>query len=224
MERKRLNGASWRRVAMRDTPRCGLSLLELLVVMLILIAVSIIAVPWLTVQVETPSGKKMSPDEIVTQSTLKVVQAAIAGEDGVIENLAHAPNAIPRKISELLSDKAPDHIEREVPQLRTYDPVIRIGWRGPYLIPTGQSKSGEPAIVDAWGNELELQVDFNEDGVVDREESLYMRIVSGGPNGTVETPVDIHNMKPGANSERELTRDKCGDDLVMFVQVPDERQ
>ncbi len=208
----------------RRVTRRAVSLLELLVVLLILTAVSIIALPLCSVRVDTPQGKQLSPDEIVTHSTLKVVQAAIAGEDGVIENLAHAPNALPRRISELLSDKPPEHIERQTPELRRYDPLVRIGWRGPYLIPTGQSKSGQPAVVDAWGNELELQVDFNEDGVVDREESMYMRIVSAGPNGMVETPADVKSMKPGANADRELTLEKCGDDLVMFVKIPDYRQ
>ncbi len=51
-----------------------------------------------------------------------------------------------------------------------------------------------------------------------------MRIVSAGPNGTVDTPSDVNNMKPGSDTQRELTLDKCGDDLVMFVKVPDFRQ
>jgi hypothetical protein len=201
-----------------------LTLLELLIVLTILTATAILVMPMLTVKIETPTGKKLTPDEIVTQSTLTVVRDAIVGEDGVIENLAHSPNAIPRDLKELLSEKPPVHIERSTPQLSQYDPVIRVGWRGPYLCPTGQSRNGEPAVVDAWGHELELQVDFNGDGVVDQEESQYMRIVSAGPNGTVDTPSDVNNMKPGRNSERELTLEKCGDDMVMFVKVPDYRQ
>ncbi len=95
--------------------RPALTLLEMLIVLTILTATAIIVVPMLSVRIESPQGKPLSADEIVTQSTLTVVRDAIVGEDGVIENLAHAPDAIPRKLSELLSDKPPEHIERSAP-------------------------------------------------------------------------------------------------------------
>jgi hypothetical protein len=89
---------------------------------------------------------------------------------------------------------------------------------------TGRNKTGEPTIVDGWGNELELQVDFDQDGTINQTESKFIRVVSAGPNGEIETPDDITNMKPGENEVSELTLSECGDDLVMFLRYPDNRK
>lgn len=205
--------------------RYGLTLLELMVVMVILIATALILVPTFSnLEIKTPSGESQSPVKIATQATLNTVRNAIAGEDGVIETLSHKSNALPRKINDLVQEKAPEHLEDAAPELQEYDPVNNIGWRGPYIAPTGLNKIGEPTIVDGWGNELELQIDFDEDGTVDQIESKYIRVVSAGPNGQIETPSDIANMKPGKDEITELTLSECGDDLVMFVRFPDNRQ
>ncbi len=192
--------------------------------MTILVAVSLIVIPvFSNIHVASPSGKTETPVEIATKATLTTVRDALVGKDGVLESLSHKSNALPRKINDLVQESPPEHIERAAPELRQYDPVNRIGWRGPYLFPTGKNVFGEPTVVDGWGNELQLQVDFNENGEVDPTESKYIRVVSAGPNGQIETPADSGNMKPGKDESRELTIDECGDDLVMFIQIPDSR-
>ena len=205
--------------------RSGLSLLELMVVLLILIATASILIPsFNNIEIVTPAGVAESPVNIATQATLNTVREAIAGEDGVIETLSHKSNALPRKINDLVQEKAPEHLSESAPELQQYDPVNNIGWHGPYISPTGRNAIGEPTIVDGWGNELQLQIDFDENGTVDQIESKYIRVVSAGPNGQIETPADIANMKPGKDETSELTLSECGDDLVLFLRFPDNRQ
>ena len=196
-----------------------------MVVMLILIAIVLIVVPSFTsIQIVTPSGQSETPTAIATQATLNTVRQAIAGEDGVIESLSHKTNALPRKINDLVQEVAPEHMAESAPELQHYDPINKIGWNGPYVRATGRNETGEPTIVDAWGNELELQVDFDHDGNVNQLESKYIRVVSGGPNGEIETPGDLSNMKPGEDELSELTLSECGDDLVLFLRFPDNRK
>jgi len=205
--------------------RSGLTLLELMVVLLILIATALIIFPsFSNIEIVTPAGDSQSPVKIATQATLNTVREAIAGEDGVIETLSHKSNALPRKINDLVQEAAPEHMSESAPELQEYDPVNNIGWHGPYITPTGRNATGEPTIVDGWGNELELQIDFDENGTVDQTESKYIRVVSAGPNGEIDTPADISNMKPGKDETNELTLSECGDDLVLFLRFPDNRQ
>lgn len=205
--------------------RNGLTLLELMVVLMILVATALIVIPsFSSVEVATPAGKLESPVIIATQATMNTVRDAIAGKDGVIESLSHKSNALPRKINDLVQEEAPDHMLDTAPELKNYDPVNKIGWKGPYIHATGRNKTGEPTVVDGWGNELELQIDFDEDGNVDPTESKYIRVVSAGPNGEIETPADVTNMKPGKDEVNELTLSECGDDLVLFLRFPDNRQ
>ena len=212
---RRLRARSWR----------GLTLLELLVVLLILIATALIVIPsFSNVEVVTPSGETENPTEIATKATLNTVRNAMAGEEGVIETLSHNSNALPRRINDLVCEEAPDHVSETAPELTEYDPINKIGWRGPYVHPTGRNEIGEPTIVDGWGNELEIQVDFDSDGNVDNTESKYIRVVSAGPNGEIETPADFSNMKPGEDESNELTLSECGDDMVIFLRFPDKRR
>lgn len=205
--------------------RAGLTLLELMVVLLILIATALILIPsFSNLEIVTPSGEAQSPVNIATKATLNTVRDAIAGEDGVIETLSHKSNALPRKINDLVQEEAPEHMMESAPELKVYDPVNKIGWNGPYIRATGCSETGEPTVVDGWGNELELQVDFDENGTIDQTESKYIRVVSAGPNGEIETPADVSNMKPGKDEVNELTLSECGDDLVLFLRFPDNRQ
>lgn len=210
---------------LRFQSRQGLTLLELMVVVLILVATALIVAPsFSTIEIATPNGESKTATEVATEATMNTVREAIAGEDGVIETLSHKVNALPRNIEELVQADPPQHVVQEAPELTAYDPVNRIGWRGPYILPTGRSATGQPTVVDGWGNELKLQVDFDKNGAVDPIESKYIRVVSAGPNGEIETPDDISNMKPGTNETSELTLSECGDDLVMFLRYPDYRR
>ena len=202
----------------------GFSLLELVVVMMILVAVAVIVLPMISTQVRVADGAKQSPREVVTRSTMREVQEAMVGDDGMLENLSHEPNAIPRDIEAMVEEEAPEEVVQAAPNLQVYDPFYRIGWRGPYLFPTGQNDEGKPTVVDGWGRELEIQVDFNGDGMVSLQEMQHLRIVSAGENGRIDTPADQSNMKPGEDADSELTLSECGDDVVLFVSIPDSRR
>lgn len=202
-----------------------MTLLELLIVMIILIAVASMVIPsFNNIEIVTPGGPSESPIKIATRATLNTVREAMAGENGVIESLSHKNNALPREIHDLVQEAAPDHMIETAPELQQYDPINKIGWNGPYIQPTGRDETGKPTIVDGWGNELELQVDFDKDGTIDQTESKYIRVVSAGPNGQIETPQDIDNMKPGEDEVNELTLSECGDDIVLFLRYPDNRK
>ena len=192
--------------------------------MMILVATSVIVLPLLNTKIVSSDGTEKSAPEITTESTLQVIRQAIVGEEGVMENLANHPDALPREISELVEEEAPDHVRMKAPELARFNPLIGIGWRGPYIVPTGKNEQGKPTVVDGWGREIVLQVDFDADGQVDSEESKYIRIVSAGPNGQIDTPSDSFNMQPGGNDDQQLTLSDCGDDLVMFLCVPDYRR
>ncbi len=204
--------------------RNGLTLLELLVVVSILVATAVIVLPMLNTQIETPGGQTKTVNEISTQTTFTVIRDAMVGEQGVMENLAHRPDALPREVSELVAADPPKHVKDNSPELVQFNPILGIGWRGPYLLPTGKNHEGKPTLVDGWGREIKLQVDFDADGQVDMQESKYIRLVSAGPNGEIETPADSLNMEPGSDDGRQLTMSECGDDLVLFLCVPDYRQ
>ena len=210
---------------MKQLTRRAYSLLELLVVLVILIAVTMMVIPLVTTQIETGDGQARTPNEISTQATLNVIRDAMIGDNGVLENVGHEPDAIPRDISELVDEKPPERVQQSLPQLTKYDPLANIGWQGPYMLPTGTDDEGRPTLVDGWGNEIKIQADFDGDGKVNREESKFIRIVSAGPNGEIETPQDISNMVPGNENEPSaLTKADCGDDLVVFLSVPDMRE
>lgn len=86
-----------------------------------------------------------------------------------------------------------------------YSPNTRIGWRGPYIttptaFPTG---GGTPFLIDAWNKAIVIQdVDLTA-AVRD------VRVVSGGPNGTVDTL--------GSIATDSLTAADTGDDVYVAV-------
>ena len=212
-----------RHTATSTLARRGFSLLELSVVLLVMVATSVIVVPMLSTRVVTNDGEYATPREITTISTLNVLREAIVGDEGVMENLAHVPDALPREVSDLVDDKPPEHLVNRKPELAKFNAIYGIGWRGPYIQATGKNLVGKPTIIDGWGREIKLQVDFDDNGEVDSEELRYIRLVSAGPNGRIETPSDKANMQPGKNADQTLTLSDCGDDLVMFLCVADDR-
>jgi prepilin-type N-terminal cleavage/methylation domain-containing protein len=77
-----------------------------------------------------------------------------------------------------------------------FDPVYRVGWRGPYVVANNGSvytispatgfldqygENGDPAVLDGWGNPIVIQ---NPGPTSDGGQDV--RLVSAGPNGIVD--------------------------------------
>lgn len=194
--------------------RRGLSLLELMIVLVVVAILGTMLLPSFGAQVEQARAT-------TTQHLLADLRASIVERyyDDMYETL-------PRPV---VSGRV-DH-----PQLVflfvnpttltddwTYDPSIRRGWRGPYLSPSSGPRyqvridrgftsryglDGDLATHDGWAQPIVLQEPAVTSGFPDAWR--YARLVSAGPNGILDTPPDVLN--PTA-AER-------GDDLVQFLWV-----
>ncbi len=88
-----------------------------------------------------------------------------------------------------------------------FDSNTRIGWNGPYIAEsTGDIVAlGGPALVDAWNQAIVLQ-DVNSSA-----DLRDVRIVSGGPNGTVDIP--------SGTATSALTTANVGDDIYVAIEL-----
>jgi prepilin-type N-terminal cleavage/methylation domain-containing protein len=72
---------------------------------------------------------------------------------------------------------------------------------------------GDPTVLDAWGNPIVIQVpNTSGEATPSATDVMYARLVSAGPNGKLETP----------ETERMLATFDRGDDVIMFLFVPDQ--
>lgn len=190
----------------RSRLRCckGLSLLELIVVLAILVALAGIVLvrvgPDLRFNV---GGEALSAEEIATRQTFAVVRSAILGSDVGTPGFRQDTGRYPETMAELFERPT------DVPP---FAPAYGIGWRGPYILPTGArytvdpaigftddyGDDGDPAVLDAWGRPIVLQQAGTEN----------LRLVSAGPNRVLDTLEDADG------TDRE-------DDLVLFLRIPD---
>lgn len=107
--------------------------------------------------------------------------------------------------------------------VNTYNPAYRLGWRGPYLVPNNNAaytintlagfleqygETGDPAVLDGWGNPIVIQCPgLAPDGALD------VRLVSAGPNGIV-------NIDPTVSTATLLANPSLtGDDVWISFEV-----
>ena len=103
----------------------------------------------------------------------------------------------------------------------TFDPVYRLGWRGPYLVERNEAvytidtaagfsdrygEDGDPTVLDGWGHPIVMQ---NPGQLSDGRQDV--RLVSAGPDGILNTPP--------ATLTDSLTSTTIGDDLLISFQV-----
>ena len=150
------------------------------------------------------AGQDRSAEQIATMATLGAVRSAIIGtpgQPGLWQDLGENSNLFPHTIADLFVNT------NMPPALQSFNPVTRLGWRGPYLVPSGTVYSnndvygapGDPAVPDAWGHPIVLQI----------PDWQHARLVSAGPNGVLDTP-------PADSSAASRN-----DDLILFLFVPD---
>ena len=203
--------------------RRALTLGEMVVVMIILIAIASILIPLLDLSISTPNGDK-SPEEIVTETTMTQIRDSLVGssnQNGAWADVGQKEKFFIRDPSDLLLDldslKNKYTVDGYYLELTEFNPVTQIGWRGPYFV--GQSR-----LIDAFGNELQVQVDFDGNNNLTSEEVRYARLVSLGPDGVLQTPLTTNDMIPGDDAGTELALSECGDDIVLFFFVADARE
>jgi prepilin-type N-terminal cleavage/methylation domain-containing protein len=188
--------------------RRGLTLLELIVVLLVLVALAGIAVPLIDRVIsgpafQTPSGEK-SALEIASETTMLRIREAIMGAGG---NPGYYGDM--RELPEYMED-----LFVRPAGAADFDPNTRLGWRGPYLLTaTGTYPANDiygtkdaPAAIDAWGNPIVIQHPTSGD-------ADYARLVSAGPDGVLNTP----------RTADAPSKEICADDVVEYLRIADPR-
>jgi len=183
--------------------------MELLVVLSLLAAVGGIVLMTVSdgMTVVDGSGRRVTPEVVATQATLREVEKALVGSVG--EAGYHTHNLeFPSRIAGLFFD---------VDSVGPFDLSSKRGWNGPYLFDSGAryrevtepgdadnftaafGADTDPAILDGWGKPIILQ----------QPDTLNARLVSAGPNRVLETdpsdPIDADR----------------GDDQVLFLRASD---
>jgi len=165
-----------------------------------------------------------SAQRTITEQSLLEVRGAIVGARGQA-GFRDDLNAWPQFLADLYQQPLLLGGQPALPaELQQFDPVSRYGWRGPYLQHGGGRYAADPArgfladygadgwptAVDAWGRPIVLQWP-QPGGMIDPRP--YLRLVSAGPNGVLETPREF--IYP--------SRASCGDDIVLYLQSADLR-
>lgn len=178
--------------------RNALTLIELIVVLTILAALSGIMLPLF-------AGTIQNANAVATDRTLTVIRTALTDYwrdtkwiplDGILtvadeSNRLHIDWLYNNPIS---GDNVPN-----------FDPNTALGWNGPYLSgSTGTPHSpGYPTLIDAWNQVIVIQ---------DVNPALSLRdvrIVSGGPNKVIDIPA--------ATATSALTATDIGDDQYVAL-------
>jgi hypothetical protein len=206
--------------------------MELIVVLLILVVLAGILVPLFSSNMQIPvgNGATKSPQQIVTEATMKTLRDTIVGtpdRPGYWNDILPStldPTQTPLTIKDLFT------FNTSLPaSLAQFDPSARRGWRGPYLLnatgrypdPTSSAVAArnftadygllnDPCMLDGWGNPIVIQwptgVDPNSNPT-----GHFVRLVSAGPNGILDTPL----------TDLYLPGTVRGDDIVLYLRRAD---
>jgi len=185
-------------------PPRGLTLIELVVVLTVLVALSAMVVPLV-------SGHGAAARDTGTRSTLQEVRDVILNRYLVD---VHDPQVIEITLEgQPVNVLAPPTIRslfQRPEHLTAYNPSVRLGWNGPYLVETGAQypgtptaaaqgftpqygTPGEPAILDCWGNPIVIRAEMmiRENGPGNPVEEIpYWALVSAGRDGILATDED----------------------------------
>jgi prepilin-type N-terminal cleavage/methylation domain-containing protein len=223
-----LNKIPHARPAPRRRP--GLTLIELVIVVAILAIVAGFIIP-------SAAFFEKRAKITATKASLTAIRDAIVGT-------ANAPGfygdtgQYPNTLQDLFVDPFPS-----TSPLYTFNRDTGRGWRGPYLLnangtypayangflgptspipygttgnPANYGTTGDSAIIDAWGNAIILQ--WPTSGTLTQNQS-FIRLVSAGPNGVIDTPQDYAGTTTG--TPWYPPANVRGDDIVLFINHAD---
>ena len=183
----------------------GLTLIELLIVVAILVALAAGVVVML-------SRTTQNAQAVATAASLRTVRETIVGTEGRPGYLADM-RCLPATMKDLFVKPA---------GAAAFDRFTARGWRGPYLaestgkyvINSGRGfldaygDDDDPALLDGWGNPIVIQRPSDASGADSATRDQFTRLVSAGPDGKIETSPDV--LYPDPNTGR-------GDDVVLFL-------
>ena len=207
----------------------GLTLLELSVVLLVLIALAGLMVPYI-------GGTGQMAMCRATDATMQAVKAAImggsAGPGYYADTLGYYPKA---SRDDNLANINLTYLLQQPGGFEAYNPKTAVGWRGPYLqtggvapasLDAGFTDTSEgkvhqaiggnnPQVLDAWGKPIVLQIpiDTNDSN---KPNFHYARLVSAGRNGSLDTAIAYNSSSgnPPDASDRN-------DDRVLYLRMLD---
>lgn len=219
------------RLVHRRTSVRGMTLTELIVVLVILVGIAALAVS--------------AVGYVAADSREQVTQASMTTLRNVIDAKFRLNfGGPPRYMSNLLHQGA----------ALDFNPSTQTGWSGPYVLVPGATYSlghglpgdpgyvhgsftdwycdttdgvPDPAVLDGYGRPIVLQYPDPDENTatLTAEDILHVRLVSAGQNGMIETPyrppfdAPLHPDCPSCFPARA----QCGDDLVLYVSVADLR-
>lgn len=193
----------------------GLTLLELVVVVALLVVLAGFIIPLAAGQIDKARTT-------ATNANLVLIRDAIMGtsdKPGFYTDTGQFPKTLKDLFIDPFASTDP---------LATFNRDTGRGWHGPYLIPTGSTYpnnftstylAGDPAILDAWGQPIVIQIpDPNQFGATASQS--FIRLVSAGPNGVVDTQQNAVDPSNTNNVPYPIASSR-GDDLVLFINHSD---
>ncbi|MEM7698084.1 MAG: prepilin-type N-terminal cleavage/methylation domain-containing protein [Verrucomicrobiota bacterium] len=202
----------------------GLTLVELLVVLVVLIGVGGILVTTFNrgVTVRGADGVDREAGEVVTLATMRAVRDALVGastsEPGYLQDVGSF-----RDPNNLESPNAADLgclIDQTIAGEPGFDPANKRGWNGPYVVDEAVRFDGDFPI----GNGFDATNDFTPFAIDDILilDGWGNPLVLGHQNGTrfywLVSAGDDRNLETDMDTALDATR---GDDIVLFLQTSD---
>lgn len=180
--------------------RSGLTLIELVIVLMVLAGLSGVLVPLFagTMQDAKVAATEASLVQIRDATSEYWLDTKYVALDGVT-TVATESNRF--DIQWLMTNPVTGDTTTD------FSPSTRIGWRGPYLYAsTGDVVAhGSPLMIDAWNQPIVVQ-DVNPSALL-----RDIRVVSAGPDGVVDIP--------SATATDILTETDIGDDLYVTLSL-----
>lgn len=219
-----------------DARRYGLTLVELIVVLTILVALGGLIIPLV-------SSLGDDSCETATRAALRRVRDVIVGAEGYASTMKYVLDSngsdvigygsgLPWPSEDDISNGRSNHPQLaflfniQPEGIAEYKTISRTGWRGPYIeissagrysadaangFTAAYGNDEDPTPLDGWGNPIVLQLPDDEPSDVTESELEAVRLVSAGVDGIIDTPAD----------ELTPTVAQKGDDLVMYLRMED---